>query len=173
VLIDLPLHPALVLHPFVLCLFALTPLANLHSLIFYFCKFHKKQHPITKNEKETVINLCDQKLDAVTSLLQKGLNFAVKPRSTPIEDILTSVEKAILSLPIEKAEDARQAAVRILKNSSRPTDNLKKTERAALKTLKDNVNLTILPVDKGNATVVLNTADYIQKIPSLLQDPSI
>jgi len=82
-----------------------------------FTRLHKKQHPITKNEKETVINLSDKKLDeAVSSLLQKGLNFEVKPRSTPIEDILTGMEKAILSLPVEKAEEARQESVRILKN---------------------------------------------------------
>ena len=48
----------------------------------------------------------------------------------------------------------------------------KRTERAALKILKDNVNLTILPADKGNATVILNTSDYKQKISSLLQDPA-
>jgi len=138
-----------------------------------FTRLHKKQHPITKNEKETVINLSDQTLDdAVSSLLQKCLNFAMTPRPTPIEDILTGVEKAILSLPAEKAEEARQETVRILKNSSRPRDNLKRTERAALKTINDNVNLTILPADKGNATVVLNTSDYKLKISSLLQDPA-
>jgi len=83
-----------------------------------FTRFHKKQHPITKNEKETVINLSDEKLDgAVSSLLHKGLNFAVTPRSTPIEDILTGVENAILSLPVEKAEEARQETVRILKKT--------------------------------------------------------
>jgi hypothetical protein len=37
----------------------------------------------------------------VFSLLQKGLNFAVTPRSTPIEDTLAGVEKAALSLPVE------------------------------------------------------------------------
>ena len=47
-----------------------------------FTQLHKKQHPITKNEKETVINLSDEKLDdAVSSLLHKGLNFAVTPLS--------------------------------------------------------------------------------------------
>ena len=39
-------------------------------------------------------------------------------------------------------------------------------------TLKDNTHLTILPADKGNATVVLNTLDYKQKISSLLEDPA-
>jgi len=137
-----------------------------------FTRLHKKQHPITKNEKETVINLSDEKLDdPVYSMLHKGLNFTVTSRSTPIEDMLTGVEKTILSLPVQKAEEARQETVRILKNSSRPSDNLKRTQRAALKTLKDNVKLTILPADKGNVTVVLNTSDYKQKISSLLQDP--
>jgi len=60
----------------------------------------------------------------------------------------------------------------LLKNSSRPRDNLKRTERAALKTLKDNLNLTILPAGKGNATVVLNTSDYKQKISSHLIENS-
>jgi hypothetical protein len=57
--------------------------------------------------------------------------------------------------------------------SSRPRDNLRTTERAALKTLKDNVNLTILPADKGNTTVVLNTSDYKQKISDPSGRPSI
>ena len=39
-----------------------------------------------------------------------------------------------------------------------------------LKTLKDNTQLTILPADKGNATVILNTTDYKLKIASLLGD---
>jgi hypothetical protein len=43
---------------------------------------------------------------------------------------------------------------------------------AALKTIKDNMNLNILLADKGNTTVVLNTSDYKQKISSLLEDPS-
>jgi len=120
-----------------------------------------------------VINLSDQKLDyAVYSLLQKGLNYAVTPFSTPIEDILAGVEKAELSLPVEMAEEARQETVRIIKSSSRPRDNLRKTERAALTTLKDNTNLSILPADKGNATVVLNTSYYKQKISSILEDPA-
>jgi hypothetical protein len=136
-----------------------------------FSRLYKKQHPTTQTTRGTVINLSDQKLDeALSSLLQKGLNSAVTSRSTPIEDILTGVEKAVLSLPAEMAEEARQETVRILKHSSQPRDNLKKTERAALKSLKDNTNLTILPADKGNATVVHNTIDYKHKISSLLEE---
>jgi hypothetical protein len=121
--------------------------------------------------KETVINLSDQKLDdGVFSLLQKGLNYAVAPRAVPIEEILASVEKALLTLPVENAEEARQETVRIIKTVSRTRDNLTKNERAALRTLKNNTHLTILPADKGNATVILNTSDYKQKIASPLDD---
>ena len=75
-------------------------------------------------------------------------------------------------MPIKKAEEARQETVRIIKNAAQPKYNLKRTERVALKTIRNNENLTILPADKGNATVILNTSDYKQKISSLLQDPT-
>jgi len=61
--------------------------------------------------------------------------------------------------------------VRIIESSSRPEFNLRKTDRAALKTLKKNRKLTILPADKGNPTVVLNTLDYKHRTSSLQEDP--
>ena len=70
------------------------------------------------------------------------------------------------------AEETRQETVRILKNSSRRRDNLSKTETAALNNLRNNTELTILPADKGNTMVVLNTTDYKQKISTLLEDPA-
>jgi hypothetical protein len=105
-------------------------------------------------------------------MLQKCLNFAVTPRRPPIEDLLSGVEKAIRSLPSEMAEEARQESVRIIKRANKPTDNLTGTERTALLSLKKNTDLTILTADKGNTTVIMNTTDYIQKMTSLLQDPS-
>jgi hypothetical protein len=70
------------------------------------------------------------------------------------------------------AEEARQETVRIINSSSRHRDNITRVEREALRNLKNNTDLTILPADKGNATVILNTVDYKQKIISLLEDPS-
>jgi hypothetical protein len=68
--------------------------------------------------------------------------------------------KTVRSLPLEKAKEARQESVRIIKTTTRIKDNLTKNERKALRTLKDNTHLTILPADKGNATVILNSTDY-------------
>jgi len=43
-----------------------------------------------------VVNLSGEMLDdRVTSLLQKGLNYAVTPHTIPIDDIWTGVEDAI------------------------------------------------------------------------------
>ena len=136
-----------------------------------FVRFSKQQHPVPEAPKNTVINLSNQDLEEGTlSLLQKGLNYAVTPRATPVEDILVGIEKAIQSLPVDKAEEARQEAVRIIKTTTRNKDNLTKKERMALKGLGKNNHLTILPADKGNATVILNTMDYKLKIASLLED---
>ncbi|PNF33152.1 hypothetical protein B7P43_G13662 [Cryptotermes secundus] len=60
------------------------------------------------------------------------------------------MEKAIVALPVETAEEIRQETVRILKNARKPKDNLTGAERRALRSLKANEALTVLPADKGN-----------------------
>jgi hypothetical protein len=104
------------------------------------------------------IVLFDEELDGSTTLC-----------TIPIEDILAGVEKTVLSLPVEMVEEARQETIRIIKSSSRPKDNLTRAEREALRTLKTNTDLTILPADKGNASMILNTGDNKQKISCLLE----
>jgi hypothetical protein len=47
------------------------------------------------------------------------------------------------------AEEARQENVRIIKSSSKPRDNLTRAETKALRKLKKNTELTILPADIG------------------------
>jgi hypothetical protein len=70
------------------------------------------------------------------------------------------------------AEEARQQTVRIIKSSSRARDKLTTAEKETLRIFKKSADLTILPADKGNATVILNPVDYKQKITSRLEDPS-
>jgi hypothetical protein len=94
----------------------------------------------------------------------------VAPRSPPIEEILTGIEKAFRTLPVEQAEEARHESVWIIKTIARTKNNLTKNERKALRLLKNNTQLTILPADKGNATVILNSTDYKKKITNLLGD---
>jgi hypothetical protein len=58
--------------------------------------------------------------DAIYSLLKKGLNCDVTPRTTSIEDILAGDEKAVQSLPVKMEAEARQETVKFIKRSSRP-----------------------------------------------------
>jgi uncharacterized protein (UPF0335 family) len=118
-----------------------------------------------------VINLSDSELNSATkSVLAKGLNFAVAPQRIPVEDIITGVETGIYKLSSDDAETVRQLTCDILRKAKPPISNISTDERTALKQLKLNKNLSILPADKGNVTVVMNTKDYKDKIRTLLDD---
>jgi hypothetical protein len=56
-----------------------------------------------------------------------------------------------------------------LKASSRPRDNLSRTQSRALWSLRTNADLTVLHADKGNVTVALNITDFKEKIKALLR----
>jgi hypothetical protein len=118
--------------------------------------FHEAQHlPLPPNNKETVANLRKVPLEeAAYSALSKSLNFVAAPSFVPVRDIMSRVAKAISVLHEETAE-IRQETVRILKRALKPRDNLIGAERRALRALKANEALTVLPTDKDNATVIL------------------
>ena len=93
-----------------------------------------------------MVNLSNKPLDdSLRSALQKGLNFAISPTTLPIEDIITGVEKAVHSLPVETAEEIRHETVRIIKSSKRPKGNLTRAKRRAVKSVRTNGDFTILP----------------------------
>lgn len=68
------------------------------------------------------------------------------------------------------AEAICQDVVRILRKTKPSRKNLSKEEFVALKKLKDNKNVVILPTDKSNATIVMDIQDFDEKIQALLQD---
>nr|VZI00485.1 unnamed protein product [Spirometra erinaceieuropaei] len=52
----------------------------------------------------------------------------------------------------------------------KPRATITKAEQSALKTLRADTSIVILPADKGLSTVVMDKADYIQKANALLED---
>nr|VZI36852.1 unnamed protein product [Spirometra erinaceieuropaei] len=52
----------------------------------------------------------------------------------------------------------------------RPREVFSKVERDALRELKADKDLAIVPADKGRSTVVLDRTDYLQKAKGLLED---
>ena len=107
------------------------------------------------------------------SILSKGHNFAVTPTSIPSEEIISQIETAIFHLPLEAGNDIRRRVSNVLHNAKVPKRNINREERAALRNLKQNDKIIILPADKGNTTVVMDKYDYCNKIKAMLSDQNV
>ena len=121
-----------------------------------------------------VINKSDKVLSPDhKQVLAKGLNFAVSPSHVPVEDIVVSTESLIrnTNLSPEVVDNIRAGVAGVLKSSNPPPSNLSKDERSALKELQKDKSITILPADKGNCVVVMDTDKYIEQTKSMLSDP--
>ena len=86
-------------------------------------------------------------------------------------DITAAVEAVARHMGNEEATDPRGSISNILRRAKPPPPNLEKDERAAIKALKEDKNITILPADKGNATVIMDTLQYVEKVKNLLTEP--
>jgi ATP-dependent Lon protease len=134
---------------------------------------HGIQHPEDQiDANKVVINLSNKDLEpAAVSILSKGLNYAQTTSiKSNMKDFISGIEQAIHHLPTETAEEIRQEASRIIRLAKPQRTNTSKAEREALRTLRNDDSITILPADKGNATVILSSTDYKSKIISLLDD---
>uniref|UniRef100_A0A3P8S1J5 Uncharacterized protein n=1 Tax=Amphiprion percula TaxID=161767 RepID=A0A3P8S1J5_AMPPE len=61
----------------------------------------------------------------------------------------------------------------ILKSAKLPHSNITKQETKAIKSLKQDNSITILPVDKGRTTVIMDTDTYKQQLTNMPQDRNI
>ena len=69
-----------------------------------------------------------------------------------------------------KAQSLRDELTKCIKKAKRPANNISKGEFKALRELKADTDITILPADKGRSTVILNTKDYESKLSTLLSN---
>ena len=145
-----------------------------HTLHF-FPRHPNETKPASTDEEELkrkwVVNISSRRLQSnETSLLRKGLNFAITPRTVPTKEILASVEAARYNLPREKQDATRAEIYGVLKQAKPPKQqNLTREERRALKDLKSDENIVIIRADKGNCTVVMNRTDYHNQVQEMLQ----
>nr|VZI43636.1 unnamed protein product [Spirometra erinaceieuropaei] len=70
----------------------------------------------------------------------------------------------------EETKSLIQHQVSSLLMAHRPREVLSKVEPNALRELKADEDVVIVPADKGSATVVLDRTDYLQKAKGLLED---
>ncbi|XP_023028767.2 uncharacterized protein [Leptinotarsa decemlineata] len=134
-----------------------------------------RKNNIPRIEATRVVYNCSSKhlVEASTEALAKGFNFAVAPGRIPVENIISNVESALNRIDDKETQESiGQDIAHVLKNTKPPTRNKLHKEYQALKNLRENEDIIILPADKGNATVVLNTIDYESKMMKLLEDPA-
>ena len=120
------------------------------------------------DKSKWVINLSSRWLsDAEVSLLQKGLNFAVTPTSIPATEIVAKVESAIRPLDAEQADTVRRNVNSILQKAKSPKPNIIREMQQALKGLKEDKSIIILPADKGRAS---DKNTYHGKMKTLIEN---
>ena len=118
------------------------------------------------------MNLSTRELSSTEEeILRRGLNFAPAPQRIPYVDMVAGVESAARKLESAEANDLRGRVCSILKKAKLPPPNMTRSDRAAVKSVKESPDIVILTADKGSATVVMNRSEYTEKIEDLLKDP--
>ena len=102
--------------------------------------------------------------------LALGLNVAVTPQWIPTFEIIAATEATASQLESETAQLLRHRVSSILSTAKPPRSNLSGELQKAVKNLREDRNIVILPADKGNATVILDQADYAAKMEHFLED---
>ncbi len=121
--------------------------------------------------KKWVVNLSKYKLSKdETSVLAKGLNFAVSPKHIPTDDFIVATEQACNKLSPTESDVLRAEVTQKLKSHKPTSSNITKGERQALNTLKKQKEIMIIGADKGKATVVMDIEEYESKVSSMLAD---
>ena len=127
-----------------------------------------------KTDENWVRNISSRPLDKTeTHVLSYGLKHSVTPKRIATESIVSSIE-AVLSRQRDISESAkdniRSRIASTVQSASIPDNNLTKDEQQALKRLKNDNNIVILPADKGRVTVVMDKTDYFDKMDALVND---
>ena len=116
------------------------------------------RHPLDENE---------------THVLSYRLKHSVTPKHIPTDDVVSSVESVLAhqrELPKSTKDDIRSRIASTLQSASLTDCNLMKDKLHALKWLKNDKDIVILPADKGRVTVVMDKKDYTDKMDSLVND---
>nr|VZI45382.1 unnamed protein product [Spirometra erinaceieuropaei] len=71
---------------------------------------------------------------------------------------------------VEETKNLIRHQVSSLLTTHKPREILPTVERDALRELKADKDIVIVPADKGRSTVVLDRTDYLQKAKNLLED---
>ena len=100
------------------------------------------------------------------------MKFAPAPKKFDASTIIAKVESALNHQKVDQdtTNNIRAKIVGVLNKPTHAHNNLTSLEIKALKELRRDPSITILPADKGHATIILDTRDYDNKILSIIED---
>ena len=130
----------------------------------------QRQKKRRKAEQNWVKSISPRPLDETESQFLKRF---VIPKQIPTEAIVPSVEAALCrnrNLSAATKDNIRSRVASTLQTTSITDNNLTKDENQALKRLKYDENIVILPADKGRVTVVMEKENYHDKMSELVND---
>ncbi|CAB4012008.1 Hypothetical predicted protein [Paramuricea clavata] len=114
-----------------------------------------------------MVSTTKQLTDQQKQVLAKGLNYNAADAKKL--DFIADLESALkgTELTDDAKNNIRHQVTTNLLHSKHPVD-LTKQERKALKDLKNDDDVIILPADKGCMTVVMDKSDYTNKAKALI-----
>ncbi len=86
---------------------------------------------------------------------------------------MAKIELSLSGIQQDKGDQIRYEVARILAEQGAQKPNLTRAERTVLRCLRNDPSITILRADKGNVTVIMDTADYIEKNGPLFKYGSV
>ena len=127
--------------------------------------------PPPLDKSKVVVNLSKRNISpSEEDVLSLGLNYAIAPSKLPTAEMIAITEVTARHLDTNTAQKLREGVARVLTSAKPPKPNLTYSQRAALRDLRNDNSIVILPADKGNATVVMDRSTYSDKMNALLKD---
>ena len=113
--------------------------------------------------------------DDELACLNRGLNFAITPKSPPVEEIIIDLQ--VVSKALKRNLDYEEAPVMRMRFEKEAMETLepiaKKRGNTTFTKIIDDINkkkVQIVKADKGNKVVVLNTGDYEARMKQHIDD---
>jgi hypothetical protein len=124
--------------------------------------------PVASANQKFVLNLSDHVFKrAEEMVLQNGLNIGEAVEHSNL-DMACAAESVAYKLPPVVGMEFKWKIRTMLEKTKPLISNISRAESNALKSLKRNRDIRILPGDKGNCTVVMNETTYMEKLNTLL-----
>ena len=130
-----------------------------------------------EKEKEVkakwIYNISSKSLnEPQTNVLQRSLAFNPSQSAPDYVDFVVAIESGARLFGHETAEAAslRSNGTRLMRQFRPAPPNVTPEERRVIKDIRDDDSISVHPADKGRATVVMDKADYHQKMESLFSD---